>query len=234
VLIRPVDQVPKTLLLNTFIPTLSELLAAHNADEPGSAFRLRAAVHAGEVQFDTRGPFGEAVDITCRLLDAPEFKARLRQTMAPLALVVSEYIYRSVIWHGYDGIDDRAFEPLVHLEVGGRPQHGWVLVPAEVRSLIDSSPGRRAITKHLQDAGIPLYSWLFEISEVPSLLGVRVRPATAPANSPEIPTVTEDASIDQLLHRAGAELDEHSTVKSIDPAAVVARILDTIALNRKE
>jgi hypothetical protein len=131
VLIRPVDQVPKTLVLNTFIPALSDLLAAHNADRPDSAFRLRTAVNAGEVHYDSRGPFGEAVDVTCRLLDAPEFKARLRRTAAPLVLVVSEYIYRSVIWHGYDGIDDRAFEPLVHLEVGGRPQHGWVHVPAE-------------------------------------------------------------------------------------------------------
>jgi hypothetical protein len=140
VLIRPVDQVPKTLLLNTFIPVLNELLARYNVREPDSCFRLRASVNAGEVHYDQRGPFGEAVDVTCRLLDAPELKARLRQTLAPLVLVVSEYIYRSVIWHGYDGIDGRAFAPLVHLEIGGNPQPGWVCVPGEELAFDDEQP----------------------------------------------------------------------------------------------
>jgi hypothetical protein len=47
VLIHPVDQAPKTVLLTTVIPTLSELLAQHAALRPDHRFRLRAAVHAG-------------------------------------------------------------------------------------------------------------------------------------------------------------------------------------------
>lgn len=140
VLIRPVDQVPKTLLLNTFIPVLNELLAKYNVREPDSGFRLRAAVNAGEVHYGQRGPFGEAVDITCRLLDAQAVKDRLSDTKAPLVLVVSEYIYRSVIWHGYDGIDGRAFAPLVHLEIGGNPQSGWVCVPGDELAFDDERP----------------------------------------------------------------------------------------------
>src|SRR6185503_8578224 len=48
-LIHPVDQVPKTLLLGTFIPMLSELVAEHNEARQGYPFRLRAALHAGEI-----------------------------------------------------------------------------------------------------------------------------------------------------------------------------------------
>jgi hypothetical protein len=86
-------------------------------------------VHAGEVHFDRRGAFGEAIDITCRLLDAPELKLQLSQTTAPLVLVVSDDIYHSLIRHRYDGIDDKAFEPMVHVEVAGNAHCGWVYVP---------------------------------------------------------------------------------------------------------
>jgi class 3 adenylate cyclase len=129
VLIHPVDQAPKTVLLTTVIPTLSELLAQHDALRPDHRFRLRAAVHAGEVHYDSRGCYGEDVDITFRLLNAPELKRALRRTLAPLVLVVSQDIHRSVIRHGYDGIDDRAFEPLVHVQMAGQRLRGWVHVP---------------------------------------------------------------------------------------------------------
>lgn len=129
VLIRPVDEAPKTLLLTTLVPTLSALLGQHNVDRPDHRLRLRAAVHAGEVHYDRQGCFGEALDITFRLLDAPEVKNTLSRTEAPLVLVVSDDIYRAVIRHGYDGIDDRAFEQIVRVRVAGQQHRGWVHVP---------------------------------------------------------------------------------------------------------
>jgi class 3 adenylate cyclase len=132
-LVHPVDHIPLTRLLNTFIRTLSDRLAEHNAG-PRQRFRLRAAIHAGEVHFDRRGTFGEDIDIAVRLLDAPEFKTRLRQTSAPLVLVVSDEIYRSVLCHGSDEIDMSTFEPLVHLHVGRVSHRGWVQVPAEAQA----------------------------------------------------------------------------------------------------
>ena len=48
-----------------------------------------------------------------RLLDAPRFKEELKSATVPLALVASDYIYQSIIRHGYDGIDDTEFLPLV-------------------------------------------------------------------------------------------------------------------------
>jgi class 3 adenylate cyclase len=134
VLIRPVDQAPKTLLLTTLVPTLSLLLREHNNQRPGDGLRMRAALHAGEVHYDRQGCFGEALDITFRLLDAPVVKSTLSHTEAPLVLVVSDDIYRSVIKHGYEGIDDRAFEQTVRVRVAGQQHRGWVHVPLAAAS----------------------------------------------------------------------------------------------------
>lgn len=144
VLIHPVDEMPKTRLFDTLVPILSELLADHDARRPDQQFRLRTAVHAGEVHYDRRGVFGEALDTTFRLLDAKEVKIRLSQTDAPLVLVVSDYIYQSLIRHRYDGIDDTAFEPLVNLKVADRSIRGWVCVPAKAHPVINVYPRRES------------------------------------------------------------------------------------------
>jgi class 3 adenylate cyclase len=132
ILVHPVDELPKTVLLASVIPTLFDLLVQHEADRPNESFRLRAAVHAGEVHYDNRGWYGEDLDITFRLLDAPEVKRKLRQTQAPLVLVVSQHIYGSVIRQGYAGIDDSTFEQIVQVQIGGQRTRGWVQVPGAV------------------------------------------------------------------------------------------------------
>jgi hypothetical protein len=134
VLIHPVDEVPKTLLLNPFVPELSRLLLDYNAglppgEEARLGLRLRVVVHAGEVHYDGRGYFGEELDVACRLLDAPRLKKYLRETTAPLALIVSEDIYRSIVRHDYDGIRGETFRPLVRLQVSGRRRLGYVQTP---------------------------------------------------------------------------------------------------------
>jgi hypothetical protein len=140
VLIRPVDQASKTLLLNPVIPVLTGLLADHNANCPGQQLRLRAVVHAGEVHYDRRGCFGEALDIAFRLLDAPETRTTLQQSIAPLVLVTSDDMYRSIVQHGYEGIDARCFTPL-RVRTANHEHHGWVqgasslsIMPTELAS----------------------------------------------------------------------------------------------------
>lgn len=133
VLLRPTDEFPKPLLLSRLIPALASLLAAYNsaiplADQP-RILRLRAVIHAGEVHHDANGPFGEDLDVAFRLLDAPRFKALLRDGTASMAVVASDYIYQSIIRHGYDGIDDEAFLPLVTVTVGFQRRRGWVHLP---------------------------------------------------------------------------------------------------------
>jgi class 3 adenylate cyclase len=139
-LIHPVDQAPKALLLTRAIPALRRLLSRRNrslllTNQLQRQLRLRVVIHAGEVHYDTNGSFGEALDLAFRLLDSAQVKKALRATGDPIALVVSEDIYNSVICHGYDGIDQRAFRPHVRVQIAGHRRTGWIHIPGE-----DTSP----------------------------------------------------------------------------------------------
>jgi hypothetical protein len=133
-LIHPVDQAPKPLLLNSAVPVLSRLLSDYNAGLPQHnqqqrQLRLRVVMHAGEIHYDANGCFGEALDVAFRLLDAARVKRTLRDIADPLVLVVSEDIYRSVVRHGYDGIDHDSFRQLVRVQVAGKRHPGWIHIP---------------------------------------------------------------------------------------------------------
>jgi hypothetical protein len=110
------------------IPALETLLY----QQQGQELRLRVVLHAGEVHYDARGCFGESLDVAFRLLDSEEVKEWFRRSRAPLVLVVSEDIHRAVIRHGYDGIDQHAFVPAVHVAMAGQVWAGWVYGPAPV------------------------------------------------------------------------------------------------------
>lgn len=126
VLVHPVPRAPKTLLLDTVVPRLSALLAAFAGGRPEQQVRLRAVLHAGEVHFDERGCYGEAMDLAFRLLNARGTKRALRSAAVPLVLVASDHIYTGVIRHNYRGIDAASFAPLVYAHVAGRRHRGWV------------------------------------------------------------------------------------------------------------
>ena len=78
------------------------------------------------MHYDPDGCYGEAVDIACRLLDAPIVKKALRAAPDPLILVVSGDIYRSVVRHGFDQIDNGAFRRLISKRIAGNHYAGWV------------------------------------------------------------------------------------------------------------
>jgi class 3 adenylate cyclase len=135
-LIHPVDQAPKAALLKTAVPALSQLLTDYNASLPRASrpqrqLRVRVVVHAGEVHYDANGCFGEALDVAFRLLDAARVKRALREAAGPLILVVSGNIYSSVVRHGYEGIDQHAFHPLVRVQIAGNRHLGWIHIPEE-------------------------------------------------------------------------------------------------------
>jgi hypothetical protein len=131
-LIHPSDESPKIRLLDTVVPALLDLLIEHNRHHVELGFRLRMVVHAGEVHYDGRGWFGEALDVACRLLDAPEVKRILGQASSPLVVVVSETIYHSVVAQGYDSIDTVSFQPIARVRVGRQRHRGWVYLPQSV------------------------------------------------------------------------------------------------------
>ncbi len=131
ILIRPHDDVPKTLVLGRLIPILTALLLEHNSTVTRTELRLRlrAVVHAGEVHEDEKGFYGDDLDVAFRLLDAPKVKMALRQAVAsPLVLVVSEEIFHAIVQQGY--LDAGPYRPLGRIRVGNRNRRGWVHVPA--------------------------------------------------------------------------------------------------------
>jgi hypothetical protein len=133
VLIRPHDDVPKTVLLGRLVPLLATLLTEYNgrAAQPAVRIRLRVVVHAGEVQEDRQGFYGEAIDVAIRLLDSRSVKRALKQTAAPLVLVVSDQIYSAIVCHGY--LAAETYAPL-RVSVGRSRQRGWVNIPAPAAS----------------------------------------------------------------------------------------------------
>ena len=127
-LMDPAELAP---LISRAVPAFGQLLAGYNASlPPPRRLRVRVVVHAGEVRDDDNGCFGAALDIACRLLDAPEAKAALKAAPGPLVLVVSGDIYRSVVCPGLGGTGREAFRHLVTARVAGREHPGWVWAPA--------------------------------------------------------------------------------------------------------
>jgi hypothetical protein len=118
-LVHPVA--PKTRLLDTVVPTMRALMTDHD-----TGFQLRMVIHAGEVHYDRNGCFGEALDVAFRLLDAQPVRDHARETVESLAVVVSDDLYRTVVCHGYVGIDPAGYKPAVQVAVGGVERVGWI------------------------------------------------------------------------------------------------------------
>jgi hypothetical protein len=66
-------------------------------------------------------------------LEARNFKTYRRRSSAPLVVIVSGDLYRSVVWHGYPGVDPDRYERLVRVKVAGRFHEGWVHTPPAAR-----------------------------------------------------------------------------------------------------
>jgi hypothetical protein len=136
-LLRPVDEVPKTTLLTRLAPRMAALLDEYNRNLPCTdggrrELRLRMVVHAGEIHRDGNGYFGEAIEVACRLLDSPQLRRHLEETVEPLALVVSDDIYWGVVRHEYDGIRAACYRPQVRTQVAGRRRIGWICRSTEL------------------------------------------------------------------------------------------------------
>ncbi len=99
-------QVPKNKLVTRLPCLLAAELIRYNARRATAAqFRMRVALHAGEIHPDDHGVTGASINLAARLIEARALKAALAASGDILGLVVSEWFYGEVVRH------DKAAEP---------------------------------------------------------------------------------------------------------------------------
>lgn len=125
VLVTVPAQLPTALLADPLLPCLCTSLRSHNNLHCGDGrIRLRAALHAGQVQSDDKGLSGRAVVHVFRLLAADQLRGALTGSRADLAFLASDYVYREVL--RYEG--DRGVYQSVRIRVKETNDHAWLRV----------------------------------------------------------------------------------------------------------
>jgi hypothetical protein len=105
---------PTITVVDPLIEEIRTRLRRHNRlSSPVAQVRLRLAVHIGEVYRDGHGLAGKAVNHLFRMLDAPDLRQALRSPEADLALIVSDYVYQSVIHGGPGNADPAAYTEVI-------------------------------------------------------------------------------------------------------------------------
>ena len=69
------------------------------AHENSARIQLRVAVNVGPVATDVVGVSGEAIIVTARLVEAPQFKEAMERSQVSLGIIASAFIYETVIRH---------------------------------------------------------------------------------------------------------------------------------------
>jgi CRP-like cAMP-binding protein len=127
-------------VLDRLLKEMPAALELHNITQRESArFKLRLAMNVGPVVSDM-GVSGEAIIVVARLLEAPRFKEAIAENTASLGLIVSPFVYETVIRHGAD-LRDVASYSQVPVEVKESDTIAWMkLFDALVSSPIIPRP----------------------------------------------------------------------------------------------
>jgi hypothetical protein len=121
--------VPMAVLVDPLVDLVRAGLRVHNKMSSEAAqIRLRMALHAGSVLFDSHGVIGHSLTRLFNLLEAPVFKNEFGDATTELGLVISEYVYDDVIRHCSGRIDAGAYEPIEVAEED-RAARAWVYMP---------------------------------------------------------------------------------------------------------
>lgn len=117
---------PTSLLIDPMSAALATALANHNdRSMPAQRMQLRIALHVGPVVSDQEGVCGESVIVGARLLDAPVLKRQLAGQPAELGLIVSAYVYHTVVKHAPGAIDPARFRR-VHVRIKESRLSAWI------------------------------------------------------------------------------------------------------------
>ena len=125
--LAPAD-VPKSGFAEVLPEALAEALRAHHdGHRAEEQFRLRMALHAGEVSYDDHGVTGTAINLAFRLVDAGPLKDALAGSPGVLALIASPWFYHEVIRNSPDARPE-TYRP-VQVAVKETTEVGWICLP---------------------------------------------------------------------------------------------------------
>ncbi|TDB99306.1 hypothetical protein [Actinomadura sp. 7K534] len=97
------------VLVTDFPRRLGDAVRRYNEDaSPDVRVQLRQALDAGYVHQDDRGYAGVPLNRAARLLDAPEFKAKMMEHGAEFAVIISTELYEEI--QEYHLLDERKLE----------------------------------------------------------------------------------------------------------------------------
>ncbi len=105
--------IPTRSAVDPLLILLAAALRRYNQQAThATRIQLRVALNVGPVVSDPRGVSGEAIILAARLLEAPVLKKELARTAADLGVIVSPFIYDSVIKHAPGEVDPTQYRYL--------------------------------------------------------------------------------------------------------------------------
>jgi class 3 adenylate cyclase len=107
---------PSTPTRSVVDPLLARLAAAleqyNRQATPATRIQLRVALHVGPVVSEPQGVSGEAIILASRIIEAARLKKELARTGARLGVIVSPFVYESVIKHSPGNVDPNQYRQL--------------------------------------------------------------------------------------------------------------------------
>ena len=128
VLIVIPPDVPTARALDQLFRVLPRELGQHNSSHRNPAqFQLRLSVNVGPVTSDSMGISGEALIVAARMVEAPALKEAFTGSTARLGVIVSPFVYDTVVRHDQDR-DYVASYSQVRVEVKESITTAWMML----------------------------------------------------------------------------------------------------------
>ncbi|MBR7827928.1 hypothetical protein KDK95_16545 [Actinospica sp. MGRD01-02] len=123
--------VPTALLVGPLVRALGDRLA-ERAKQSSAQYtpRLRIALHHGLAHRGERGWTGDAVNFTCRLVDAQPLREVLAAaSRTNLVLIASDQVYEAVIRHDYRAADPATYRAVTFSVKQLKNIRAWIYAP---------------------------------------------------------------------------------------------------------
>jgi hypothetical protein len=105
--------IPTRSVVDPLLARLATALRRHNQQATqATRMQLRVALNVGPVVSDPQGVAGEAIILAVRILEAAVLKKELARSAADLGVIVSAFIYDSVIKHAPGYVDPAQYRQL--------------------------------------------------------------------------------------------------------------------------